>query len=85
MYHDIYCRLIDNKASIQKRLMISRVLLVVIALISAGTAASRPADILSMVAWAFSLAASGNFPGLCLGIWWRRANAQSVVASQICA
>ncbi|CAE8630616.1 unnamed protein product [Polarella glacialis] len=51
--HDIYYRPFDNKACIQKRLMISRVLLVVIALISAGTASSMPADILSMVAWAF--------------------------------
>ncbi|CAE8632824.1 unnamed protein product, partial [Polarella glacialis] len=82
--HDIYFRLIDNKASIRKRLMISRVLLAVIAFVAAGTAASKPADILSRVAWAFSLAASGNFPALCLGIWWRRANAQGAIAGQIC-
>ncbi|CAE8638651.1 unnamed protein product [Polarella glacialis] len=82
--HDIYFRLIDDKASIQKRLLISRVLLVVIALMAAGTAASKPADILSMVAWAFSLAASGNFPALVLGIWWRRANAQGAIAGIIC-
>ncbi|CAE8625148.1 unnamed protein product [Polarella glacialis] len=43
-----------------------------------------PADVLSMVAWASSLAASGKFPALCLGIWWRRTNAQGAIAGKIC-
>ncbi len=42
-------------------MILSRVLLVVIALIAAYVASRRPSDILSMVAWAFSLAASGDF------------------------
>ena len=32
----------------------------------------RPADILAMVGWAFSLAMAGNFPALVMGIWWKR-------------
>jgi cation/acetate symporter len=54
-----------------KRLMISRVLLLVVALFAAATAATRPADIVAMVAWAFSLAAAGIFPALVLGVWWK--------------
>ncbi|MFM9938048.1 MAG: sodium:solute symporter family protein [Hyphomicrobiaceae bacterium] len=57
-----------------KRLLISRVLLLAVAAFAAATAATRPADILAMVAWAFSLAAAGIFPALVLGVWWKRAN-----------
>jgi cation/acetate symporter len=57
-----------------KNLLISRVLLLAVALASAATAATRPADILAMVAWAFSLAAAGIFPALVLGVWWKRTN-----------
>ena len=41
------------------------------------------ADILSMVAWAFSLAAAGLFPALTLGVWWKRANKQGCIAGMI--
>jgi cation/acetate symporter len=56
-----------------KRLLISRVLLLVVAAYAAATAATRPADIVAMVAWAFSLAAAGIFPALVLGVWWKGA------------
>ena len=45
------------------------------AILAAWTASQRPADIVAMVAWAFSLAAAGLFPALVLGIWSKRANA----------
>ena len=32
-----------------------------------------------MVAWAFSLAAAGNFPALVLGIWWKRCTSTGAV------
>jgi cation/acetate symporter len=66
-----------------KRLLISRVLLLVVALAAAATAATRPADILAMVAWAFSLAAAGIFPALVLGVWWKRANKAGAIAGMI--
>lgn len=81
--HDIYYRLINDQAPASRRMLISRVLLIIIAVLSAALASTKPSDILSMVAWAFSLAASGNFPALALGIWWRRANAQGAVAGII--
>jgi cation/acetate symporter len=35
------------------------------------------------VAWAFSLAAAGNFAALCMGIWWRRTSAAGAVLGMI--
>ena len=72
--HDLYFRIIDPKASSRKRLTIARLLLILVALSAAWTASTRPADILSMVAWAFSIAAGGFFPVLFLSIWWKRIN-----------
>jgi cation/acetate symporter len=74
--HDIYYKLIDPNAPTARRLVVSRVLLVVVAIAAAWTASQRPADILAMVSWAFSLAAGGLFPALVLGIWWKRATNQ---------
>jgi cation/acetate symporter len=68
---------------VSRRLLISRVLLLVVAAFAAATAATRPADIVAMVAWAFSLAAAGIFPALVLGVWWKRANYAGCVAGMI--
>jgi len=81
--HDIYYRMIDQNAPTARRLTISRVLLVVVAIAAAMTAATKPADILAMVSWAFSLAAAGLFPALVLGVWWKRANSAGAVAGII--
>jgi cation/acetate symporter len=56
--HDIYYKMVDPHASTARRLIVARILLVVVAIAAAYTASTRPADILSMVAWAFSLAAA---------------------------
>ena len=58
--HDIYFAFFDPDAPQERRMILSRVLLVVIALFAAYVASRKPSDILSMVAWAFSLAASGE-------------------------
>jgi cation/acetate symporter len=46
-------------------------------------AAARPADMLTMATWAFTLAAAGLFPALIAGLWWRRANAAGAAAAII--
>ena len=78
--HDIYYKMIDQQAATARRLVVARVLLVLVALIAAYTASKRPADIVAMVAWAFSLAAGGLFPALVLGIWWKRTTSAGAVA-----
>ena len=72
--HDIYYKMIRPQASAQKRVTISKILLLVVALAAATVASQKPADILFLVSAAFSLAASAFFPALVLGVFWRRAN-----------
>ena len=78
--HDIYYKIINPNAPTKQRLIVSRILLVIVAVLAAWTASTRPTDIVAMVAWAFSLAAGGLFPALVLGVWWKRANTQGAIA-----
>ena len=77
--HDVYYSIINPNAPTKQRLVVSRALLVVVAVAAAYVASTRPSDILAMVAWAFSLAAGGLFPALVLGIWWKRCTSQGAV------
>ena len=81
--HDIYYRMIDPQASTAKRLLIARVLLVVVAILAAAVASTRPGGILALVAWAFSLAAAGLFPVLVLGVWWKRCTKEGAIAGML--
>ena len=72
--HDLYYKMIDPNASTARRVTISKMVLMVVALAAAYVAAQRPADILFLVSAAFSFAASAFFPALVLGIFWKRAN-----------
>src|SRR5688572_16708003 len=72
--HDLYYNVIDPTASLTKRLTITKILLVVTALVAAWVATFRVAIIVELVAWAFSLAGASFFPALVMGIWWKRAN-----------
>ncbi|MDP1657535.1 MAG: sodium:solute symporter family protein [Polaromonas sp.] len=71
--HDLYYKMIDPNASTARRVTISKVLLLVVALCAAYVAAQKPADILFLVSAAFSFAAAAFFPCLVLGIFWKRA------------
>ena len=72
--HDLYYKVIDPNASTARRVMVSKALLLVVALCAAYVAAQKPADILFLVSAAFSFAAAAFFPALTLGIFWKRAN-----------
>jgi cation/acetate symporter len=72
--HDLYYKMIDPNASTARRVTLSKMLLLVVALAAAGVAAQKPADILFLVSAAFSFAAAAFFPALVLGIFWKRAN-----------
>jgi len=71
--HDLYYKMIDPNASTASRVTVSKVLLLVVALLAAYVAAQKPADILFLVSAAFSFAAAAFFPALVLGIFWKRA------------
>jgi cation/acetate symporter len=70
--HDLYYKMIDPNAPTARRVMISKIMLLVVAVLAASVAAQKPADILFLVSAAFSLAAAGFFPALVLGIFWKR-------------
>ncbi len=72
--HDLYYKMIDPSASTQRRVTLSKILLLVVALAAAYVAAQKPADILFLVSAAFSFAAAAFFPALVLGIFWKRAS-----------
>ena len=75
--------MLDPRAPTSRRLIVSRILLVLVAIAAAYAASTKPSDILAMVSWAFSLAAAGIFPALVLGIWWKRANRWGCIAGMI--
>jgi cation/acetate symporter len=81
--HDVYYKMLDPNAPTVRRLLVARVLLLIVAVAAAYTASHRPADILAMVGWAFSLAMAGNFPALVLGIWWKRATTAGAICGII--
>jgi cation/acetate symporter len=78
--HDVYYKLVDRSASTQKRVTISKLLLLGVAFIAAYAASTKPGDILSLVGAAFSLAGSTLFPALVLGVFWKRANHYGAIA-----
>ncbi|CAN7183091.1 sodium:solute symporter family protein [Massilia sp. LjRoot122] len=81
--HDVYYKMVDPGASTQKRVTISKLLLLAVAFIAAYAASQKPADILSLVGAAFSLAGSTLFPVLVLGVFWKRANHTGAIAGMV--
>ena len=81
--HDVYYKVVDPSASTQKRVTISKLLLLGVAFIAAYAASQKPGDILSLVGAAFSLAASTLFPALVLGVFWKRANHAGAIAGMV--
>ena len=71
--HDLYYKMIDPNAATGRRVALSKMLLLVVALAAAYVASQKPADIVFLVSAAFSFAASAFFPALTLGIFWKRA------------
>ena len=81
--HDVYFRVLNPGASSIRRVMLSKVLVLVVAVLAAWIASLRIADILQFVSAAFSLAASAFFPVLTLGIFWRRATRAGALAGML--
>jgi cation/acetate symporter len=78
--HDLYYKMLAPQTSSFRRVTLSKVLLLMVALAAAYAAAQKPGDIVFMVTAAFSLAASVYFPALVMGIFWKRASAWGAIA-----
>lgn len=81
--HDLYYKMLNPGASTQRRLVIAKSQLLIVAMVAAWAASMRPDNILFMVGLAFSIAASAFFPALVLGIFWKRANQWGAIAGMI--
>jgi cation/acetate symporter len=81
--HDIYFSVINPKATAATRVIASKVLVMVVALLAASIAALKITDILPFVSAAFSLAAAAFFPALVLGIFWQRTTRAGAVAGML--
>lgn len=78
--HDIYFKMLRPDASSSWRLIVSKSVMVAVAILAAAIAVQRPATLVDMVAWAFSLSGAALFPALVLAIFWPRANRQGAIA-----
>ncbi|MBK6613226.1 VC_2705 family sodium/solute symporter [Ottowia sp.] len=67
----------------ENRVILSKFALLAAAMLAASVAALKPAEILSLVAASFSLAASTFFPALVAGLFWRRASGRAAVAGML--
>ena len=81
--HDVYHKMMAPAATAQQRVTLSKILLLVIALLAAWATSLKPGDILFLVGAAFSLAASAFFPALVLGVFWLRGNRAGAVAGML--
>ena len=81
--HDFFFRLVRQNSTPIKRVMFSKLMVLVTAVLAAWVASLRITNILPFVTAAFSLAAATFFPALVLGIFWRRANRAGAVAGML--
>lgn len=81
--HDLYYKMLDRNAPTGRRLLTSRILLLAIVGGGAYTATLMSPDIMKLIAWAFSIAAAGNFPVLVLGLWWSRCTNAGALAGML--
>jgi cation/acetate symporter len=81
--HDFYYHMVDPGASSQRRVTISKILLLGVALLASYVASLNTGNILFLVGAAFSLAASSFFPVLVLGVFWKRTTKLGAVAGMV--
>lgn len=83
LVRDLYFHRRSRKVSPEQRVIVSKFMLMTVALLAAFVAGQRPSDILPMVAASFSIAASAFVPAMVLGIFWRGATRSGAVAGML--
>ena len=81
--HDIYYRLINPNASADRKMVIAKGSVLVLAVLVYLLAIDPPGLIAEITAVAFALAGNTIFPVFLLGIWWSRTNRQGVIAGML--
>jgi cation/acetate symporter len=80
---DMFFQSAATKTSPLRQVMLSKILLMVVALLAAWVATNRPVNILFWVTCAFSLAAATFFPVLLLGMYWKGMNRRGAIAAMV--
>ena len=81
--HDFFFRYLERRSTPIRRVMLSKLMVLVVAVLAAWAASARVTAILPFVTAAFSLAAAAFFPALVMGIFWRRANRPGAVVGML--
>lgn len=81
--HDLYFQGRNDRASLVRRVILSKFALLVVALGAAYVAALKPADILNLVSASFSLAGAAFVPAMVLGIFWRKTSRAGAVGGML--
>ncbi|NBT66197.1 MAG: cation acetate symporter [Betaproteobacteria bacterium] len=81
--HDLYFETFSASVTPLRRVMLSKILLMVVALVAAWVATNQPVDILFWVACAFSLAAATFFPVMLLGFHWTGVTRSGAIAAML--
>jgi len=69
--------------SAEGRVILSKFALLAVAMLAAVVAAFKPAEILALVSASFSLAAAAFFPGMVLGMIWKKVHRPAVVVGML--
>ena len=81
--YDLYYRSLHLSASTERRILVARAAIVLVAAFAAWAAFAAPEAIPVMTGASFSLAASAFLPALLLGIWWKRATGEGALAGMV--
>ena len=77
--HDMRFGMKDGRQRDESRVILSKFALLAVAMCAAIVAAWKPAEILALVSASFSMAAAAFFPGMVMGIFWKKASRKGVV------
>jgi cation/acetate symporter len=77
--HDMRLGMKDGVETDEGRVILSKFALLAVAMCAAIVAAWKPAEILALVSASFSMAASAFFPGMVMGIFWKKTSRKGVV------
>ncbi len=83
LVRDLYGQDIPNRTTPEQRVILSKFALLVVAIVAATVAMFKPSDILSLVAFSFSLAAAALVPAMVLGIFWPGATGRGAACGML--
>ena len=83
--HDLWVNVVrGGHAGADEQLRIARGATIVLGVVAITLGITfKGQNVAFMVSLAFAIAASGNFPALCLGVFWRRATTMGLLASMV--